>query len=55
MEHKEIRVSGEQVEQLIFIARAQKVILSTHLAELYQVEPQVLVQAVKRNIDRFPA
>lgn len=28
--------------------------LSTHLAELYEVEPRVLVQAVKRNIDRFP-
>ena len=25
-----------------------------HLAELYQVEPRVLIQAVKRNIDRFP-
>ncbi len=28
--------------------------LSTDLAELYEVEPRVLVQAVKRNIDRFP-
>jgi hypothetical protein len=28
--------------------------LSTHLAELYQVEPRALVQAVKRNIKRFP-
>jgi hypothetical protein len=28
--------------------------LSTDLAELYQVEPRVLVQAVKRNIARFP-
>ncbi len=28
--------------------------LSTDLAELYQVEPRVLVQAVKRNMDRFP-
>jgi phage regulator Rha-like protein len=24
------------------------------LAELYQVEPRALIQAVKRNIDRFP-
>lgn len=55
MEDKEIEVSGEQIQQLIFIVRRQKVILSTHLAELYQVEPRVLVQAVKRNIDRFPA
>jgi len=28
--------------------------LSPHLADLYQVEPRVLVQAVKRNIERFP-
>lgn len=28
--------------------------LSFDLAELYDVEPRVLVQAVKRNIDRFP-
>ena len=28
--------------------------LSTHLAELYQVEPRVMIQAVKRNIERFP-
>ncbi len=34
--------------------RGQKVMLSTDLAELYRVEPKVLVQAVKRNNDRFP-
>ena len=28
--------------------------LSTHLAELYEVEPRALVQAVTRNIARFP-
>ena len=28
--------------------------LSTQLAELYEVEPRALVQAVKRNIERFP-
>jgi hypothetical protein len=29
--------------------------LSTNLADLYAVEPRVLIQAVKRNRDRFPA
>ncbi len=29
--------------------------LSTHLAALYEVEPKALIQAVKRNIDRFPS
>lgn len=28
--------------------------LSTDLADLYEVEPRALVQAVKRNIERFP-
>ena len=28
--------------------------LSSHLAELYRVEARVLIQAVKRNIQRFP-
>ncbi len=28
--------------------------LSTHLAELYEVEPRALIQAAKRNLDRFP-
>jgi len=44
----------EHIERSILLIRRPKVILSTDLAELYQVEPRVLVQAVKRNIDRFP-
>jgi hypothetical protein len=28
--------------------------LSTHLADLYGIEPRVLIQAVKRNKARFP-
>jgi hypothetical protein len=44
----------EVIEQRILLIRGQKVMLSTDLAELYQVEPRVLVQAVKRNIARFP-
>ena len=44
----------EMIERRIFLIRDHKVMLSAHLAELYQVEPRVLVQAVKRNIERFP-
>jgi len=44
----------DQIESIIFLIRGQKVMLSPHLAELYSIEPRVLVQAVKRNIDRFP-
>ena len=28
--------------------------LSPHLAKLYEVEPRALIQAVKRNLERFP-
>ena len=44
----------ERIEGKILLIRGQKVMLSTHLAELYDVEPRALVQAVKRNADRFP-
>lgn len=45
----------EQIDGHIFLIRSQKVMLSTHLAHLYAVEPRALVQAVKRNLERFPA
>ncbi len=44
----------ERIEQKIFLVRNQKVMLSTHLAVLYNVEVRAFVQAVKRNLDRFP-
>ena len=43
------------IETKILILRGQKVLLSTHLAELYGVLPKALVQAVKRNAERFPS
>jgi hypothetical protein len=45
----------ERIERCIYLIRAQKVMLSTDLASLYGVEPKVLVQAIKRNAERFPA
>ncbi|MBU1913293.1 MAG: ORF6N domain-containing protein [Candidatus Omnitrophica bacterium] len=47
-------IPQEVVERRIFVIRGQKVMLSTHLAELYGVETRILIQAVKRNIERFP-
>ena len=44
----------EVIEQRILLIRGQKVMLSTHLADLYNVETRVLNLAVKRNISRFP-
>jgi hypothetical protein len=47
-------VPVEKIEKAIFMIRGQKVMLSTHLADLYDVAPKVLMQSVKRNLDRFP-
>ncbi len=43
-------VPAEIIEKHILVLRGHKVMLSTDLAELYGVEPKVLLQAVKRNI-----
>ncbi|MBP7829406.1 MAG: ORF6N domain-containing protein [Kiritimatiellae bacterium] len=48
-------VPVERVEQKILLLRGQKVMLSGDLADLYGVLPKVLMQAVKRNAERFPA
>lgn len=45
----------ERIEKAIFLIRGQKVMLDRDLAELYGVETRVLNQAVRRNIERFPA
>ena len=39
---------------LILPLRGQRVILDADLADLYDVQTKVLVQAVKRNLARFP-
>jgi len=44
----------ERITQTILLLRGHKVILDSDLAELYEVPTKVLVQAVKRNSDRFP-
>jgi phage regulator Rha-like protein len=47
-------VPQEVIENKIYLIRGHKVMLSQHLANLYGVETRVLIQAVKRNIERFP-
>src|SRR3990172_6171207 len=44
----------ELIESKIYLIRGHKVMLDSDLAELYGVETRALVQAVKRNIGRFP-
>ena len=44
----------ERIVQSILVIRGLKVLLDSDLAMLYGVETRVLVQAVKRNLERFP-
>ncbi|MBE7461540.1 MAG: ORF6N domain-containing protein [Zoogloeaceae bacterium] len=44
----------EQIAKWIHLVRGQKVMLDADLAVLYKVETRTLVQAVKRNLRRFP-
>jgi hypothetical protein len=48
-------VSLEFVERRIYLMRGHKVMLDQDLASPYQVSTKALVQAVKRNLDRFPS
>lgn len=50
----EALVPVESIAQSILLLRGQKVLLDADLAELYGVETKVLLQAVKRNRERFP-
>ena len=47
-------IALERIEEKIFLIRNQKVMLDFHLAELYGISTKVLIQAIKRNANRFP-
>lgn len=47
-------IPAERIERSILLVRGHKVMLDRDLAELYGVPTKVLVQAVKRNVRRFP-
>jgi hypothetical protein len=48
-------VPTERIERAILVLRGHKVMLDADLATLYEVPTKVLLQAVKRNLERFPA
>ncbi|MEJ0007545.1 MAG: ORF6N domain-containing protein [Steroidobacteraceae bacterium] len=50
-----VDIGAERVGQFILVIRRQRVLLDKDLAALYGVETRVLLQAVKRNLERFPA
>ena len=45
---------ADRIEAAILLIRGEKVLLDADLAGLYAVETRVLIQAVKRNVERFP-
>jgi phage regulator Rha-like protein len=45
----------ERIERLILLIRGQKVMLDSHLAELYGVSTKRLNEQVQRNLKRFPS
>jgi len=50
----ETLLAVERIESVIFSVRGERIILDVDIAALYGVETRILVQAVKRNTDRFP-
>ena len=49
-----VALPAEHIATRILLVRGYKVLLDADLAELYGVPTKVLVQAVKRNLQRFP-
>jgi hypothetical protein len=47
-------IPAERIERSILVIRGQKVMLNHDLASLYDVESRTLIQAAKRNKERFP-
>jgi len=54
MSSDDMLIPLERIQGSIFQMHGERVMLDADLATLYGVETKVLVQAVKRNIDRFP-
>jgi len=47
-------VPAARIERAILLLRGHKVLLDADLAALDEVPTKVLLQAVKRNLERFP-
>ncbi len=48
-------IPAERIERTILLVRGHKVLLDADLAHVYGVSTKALNQAVKRNLERFPA
>ncbi len=50
----QLLIPVDAIQEKIYLIRGNKVMLSHDLARLYEVPPKALIQAVKRNLERFP-
>ena len=55
MPTKKSPIPIERIANTILLVRGRQVLVDSDLADLYGVDTRVLIQAVKRNLDRFPA
>ncbi len=49
-----MEIQSDQIQNMIYVIRGQKVMLDSDLAKLYEVETKYLNRQVKRNQIRFP-
>ena len=49
-----ITVPSEAIVSKIYLIRGKKVMFDRDLAIMYAIQVKVLIQSIKRNIDRFP-
>ena len=53
-EFKEIKLTQDNIESMIYIVRGQKVMLDFDLARIYGYETKMFNRQVKNNIEKFP-
>jgi hypothetical protein len=54
IKNKQALIPKEMIERSILFIKGRKVMLDRDLAKLYGVKVKALIQAIKRNPDRFP-
>ena len=54
MPDEQLIIATVKIEQIILLIRGENVMLDSDLAALYGVTTKALIQAVKRNLSRFP-
>lgn len=49
-----MKIQLDQIQNMIYVIRGQKVMIDSDLAQLYGVETKALNRKVRRNLVRFP-